>query len=58
MTILLFEYVGYKAALAINGYYFKDYSAPIGAMNFFWIALAAYLLLVAAFGRWFPRKGS
>jgi hypothetical protein len=52
VAILFLEYVGYEAARSINGYYFKDSSAPVGAADIFWVALAIYLLLAAVFGRW------
>ena len=52
VAILFLDYVGYEAARSINGYYFKDFSASVGAADIFWVALAIYLLLAAIFGRW------
>ncbi len=56
IVILFLEYFGYEAAVAINGYYFKDFSAHVGAFDIFLLVLSLYLLLVAAFGFWIPRR--
>ena len=52
LFVALFEYVGYEAARAINGYYFKDYSPSFGYFDLCLTVLAAYLFLVSVFGRW------
>ena len=52
VAILVLEYVGYKARLGINGYYFHDYSASLGASDVFWLVAATYLILLSVLGRW------
>jgi hypothetical protein len=59
MVILFLEYASYKITLAINAFYFKIPHASLGGSDYFWLALAIYLFLVAASGRRVLfRKGS
>ena len=53
LLLLAGEYAGFVADKLVRGYYFKDFHLRIpGAVDIALIALALYLLLVAARGRW------
>jgi len=53
LLLVATEYIGFLADKLVRGYYFKDFQLRLpGVMNSITLALALYLLLVAATGRW------
>jgi len=53
LLLVASEYVGFAADELVRGYYFKDFHTRVpGAADIAISALALYLLLVAATGRW------
>jgi len=53
LLLVASEYVGFAADGLVRGYYFKDFHTRVpGAADVVILALALYLLLVAATGRW------
>ena len=52
LAVALFQYVGYTIGQDINRFYFPSNDHSIGLADFTLAALAAYLFLVAASGRW------